>query len=105
MYAEIHAKSALNENSAGKTMWIDAQEISVECSTSTSTHPDSLPWHLKIHANSYDESVGPRNDEMKAFSRKLVIHLTPEDLSKILSVALERRLISISVAKDAPLQA
>lgn len=97
MYAQIHAKSDVNDDSPGKTMWVNEDNVQIEFSSSAPKHLDSPPWHIELKAQSYEESTGERGGEWKAITRTLEVHLTPADISKLLDVVLKNGLLSVSV--------
>ena len=69
MYVQIHAKSDVNDQSPGKKMWMNEDDVQIEYSSSAPKHLNSPPWHVEIKAEGYDESTGERGGEWRATTR------------------------------------
>ncbi len=99
MYVEIHARSEVDDESAGKTMSVNADELYMQVVSSSPEHLGSPPWHIEIAAQNYlERSSGDRGGEYKGVIRSLEVHLTPSDLSKLMGLALAKGLLSVSIA-------
>ena len=99
MYAEIHSKSELDDDSSGKTMWVNIDTPTVEVARSRPKHLGAPPWHIEITAKEYVEhSNGSRSDGSgyRAVIRTLQLQLTPTDLSRLLDVAFSNGLLQLS---------
>ena len=100
MYVEINSKNEGSANSAGKTSWVNTGEHVYSVSTASAAHLGPVPWHIKIKSNStYELGNGERGGEPKAVARALEIHLTPADLSALLSFVQKKGLIEFKIAK------
>ena len=97
MYILINAKSNLNDQSPGKTMWMNQSDIQIAHSSSAPKHLEAPLWHIEIKAEELDESWGERGGEERSITRKLEVHLTPADIAKLLEVLTKNGLLSVSV--------
>ncbi len=103
MYAEIHSKSEVNEDSSGKKSWVSSNKFEVELLTTAPDHLSNPPWHIVIKAQMLDIR-GPDYNFLGMFggggtdrtvNRKLEIQFTPEDLSRLLEFATANKLLAI----------
>jgi len=101
VYVEIHSVSADNPKSAGKTMWVWADDGNFQTGLHYDYSSDGIEPPLKqleITAKfNYDhyEAGFPPNE----VNRTLRIWLTPQDLELIARAAMEHELLSGMVAK------
>ena len=59
MYVQINAKSDdSNDESPGKTMWMNQSDFRIAHSSSAPKHLEAPPWHIEIKADERDESGG-----------------------------------------------
>lgn len=101
MYAEIHSRSEVDDDSPGKRSWVNAENFQVELLATTPEHPNKPPWHLVVKAT-MTEGKSPytgrlTGESYKAIIRNLEIHLTPQDISRLLEFATANKLLSIGV--------
>ena len=103
MYVEIHARSEVDDESTGKLMWVNADGLDIQLATTSPKHLGAPPWHIEIKGKNYlERSSGSRGGEYKGVIRTLEVQLTPNDLSTLLSLALAKGLLSVSItARDA----
>lgn len=103
MYVEIHSKSEVDDESAGKRMWVNVDTPKIEMLSSSPKHLGFPPWHIEITADQYFEySNGSMSDGYgyKAVVRKLEVQLTPADISALLKVALASGLLQLSTIPE-----
>jgi hypothetical protein len=89
----------LDEDSSGKTTWLNIETPTIEIARSRPGHIGAPPWHIEITAEQYVElSNGSRSDGLgyRATIRTLQLQLTPADLSRLLDVALSNGLLQLS---------
>ena len=91
MYAEIHSRCDSNPHSSGKKTWVDTSEddFKVELLTTAPDHLSNHPWQIVVKAGMFDIYSSD------LVHRKLEIHFTPEDLSRILEFATANKLLAI----------
>ena len=89
MYAEIHSKSDSNMNSKGKKSWVASGDFEVELLTTAPNHLSNPSWRIVVKAQMTDD------DGSDFVYRKLEIHFTPEDLSRLLEFATANNLLAI----------
>lgn len=106
MYAEIHSKSEINDESSGKTMWVNSDALDIQIDATSPKHLESPPWHIVVKAEMTEEkSSGTRSRSLmggetyRAVNRKLEIQLTPDDLSALLNFALTNGLLSFTTKR------
>ena len=91
MYAEIHSRCDSNPHSSGKKTWVDTSEkdFKVELLTTAPNHLSSPSWCIVVKSQMTDL------DSSDIVYRKLEIHFTPEDLSRLLEFATANKLLAI----------
>lgn len=98
MYVEIHARSEFNEESPGRTTWVNADSLDIQVASTAPKHLGFPPWHIEIKAKNFLElSNGDRGGEYKGVTRSMEVHLTPADLSRLVNLALAKGLLSVSI--------
>jgi hypothetical protein len=100
MYVEIHSKSEVDDESAGKSTWVNVALSKIEVFHSSPEHLNAPPWHIEITAEQRIQySSGERSDGLgyRAVIRELHVQLTPADLSALLETALSSELLHLSV--------
>lgn len=100
MYVCIHAKSDWNDESPGKTMWVNQSDFQIAHSSSAPKHFDAPPWHIEIKVEENEFSGGERGGDGRSITRKLEVHLTPADVAKLLEVLTKNGLLSVSVVNE-----
>jgi hypothetical protein len=97
MYVEIHSRSETDEESSGKTMWVNASTQKVAIETSAPEHLGAPPWHIEVVGKTYVEySNGHYGGNYKGVIRRLLLQLTPEDVAELVNVAFANGLLDIS---------
>lgn len=107
MYAEIHSKSENNDESSGKTMWVNSDALDIQIDATSPKHLKSPPWHIVVKAEMTEEkSSGARSpwsplggETYRAVNRTLEIQLTPDDLSALLNFGLTNGLLSLTTKR------
>src|ERR1700741_202687 len=95
MYAEIRAwdvTETYDRKGAGKSMWVNDADFAITLSRLPAKHLGGPRWHLKIRAD-IEEQRGAEFG--KYIQRDLHLELTPEDIEKIVTFALSKRLLTI----------
>ena len=99
MYVEINSRNEENQDSAGKTSWVNTEEPKWLLSTAAAPHLGKVAWHVNITTQAtYQLSSGERGGESKAVIRKLEVHLTPKDVATLLRLVLANGLVELKVS-------
>lgn len=105
MYVEIFTKSDENEESRGKTTWMNTHTMipSIELRETTASHLGSPPWYVEVKGTDWRElTSGDRGGEMRSNRYELQLHLTPTELAALTNFALLNRLVEVVPAQLAP---
>lgn len=93
MYAQIHAVTEEDEDSPGKTSWVNTDQFELSIGTPPASHLGDPKKFLELKAEtSHWIGTGARGGEDRTIRRNLTIQLLEQDLDQILCFALKHGL-------------
>ena len=79
-------------------MWVNSRIEKIELVNKPASHLYRAPWHIDIQGETIDcVATGERGGDSLVMERKLLLQLTPDDLSIIMNFAIDHDLIALSV--------
>ena len=93
MYAQIHAVTEEDEDSPGKTSWINTDQFELSIGTPPASHLGDPKKFLELKAEtSHSIGTGARGGEDRTIRRNWTIQLLEQDIDQILRFALKHGL-------------
>lgn len=99
MWAEITSVNVMSDpGSAGKSMWVNSDDLRIWLERTSPEHLKSPPWHIEIRAamNEYYGGQHGQGSGHREVGRTLRLQLTPTDLLALLNLAMASNLLSLT---------